>query len=301
MRSLLRLIVALALVLPAPALPASPASTLRDEDLRVASVSWRIATRGAGLCAQSHPLTGLLLHHLIEYDGEGRVYQIARNALDRGPGILAVVADSPAARAGLIAGDTLLQVNGTAFPDPRLMDVGRRSGSWRAGIEGSEAVLEAALRAGPAELQILRGGRTLDLRLHAVPGCALRSRLAQSNQANAFSTGTHVVITSRMLAALRSDDELAIAIGHEFAHNLLGHPRNMRGARSRAAEADADRLGLRLARAAGYDIRAAVPMWRRLSAQFGSGLPIFRTHPNVKERERIIQEVIAEAPQPQPS
>src|SRR5687768_6332274 len=75
-------------------------STLRQADLRVAAVAYRIALAGRPLCSQPFPLTGLLFHHLAEYEPEDRGTMIQRHGLDRGPGILTVLGGSPAARAG---------------------------------------------------------------------------------------------------------------------------------------------------------------------------------------------------------
>src|SRR5439155_26586620 len=99
--------------------PAVPGTALRAENQRVATVAYRLALAGKAQCPESYPLTGLLLHHLSEYDGQGRATEIANHFLDRGPGVLATVPDSPAAQAGLLAGDVLLDVNGQPFPDPR--------------------------------------------------------------------------------------------------------------------------------------------------------------------------------------
>ena len=284
--------------------PAVPGTALRTEDQRVAIIGYRLALAGRAQCPESYPLTGLLLHHLSEYDGQGRAAEIANHALDKGPGVLATVPDSPAAQAGLLASDILLDVNGRPFPDPRQLPTDRKNRQWRAAIEATEAVLEAALRRGPAALGVLRAGQVLTIRLDPRPGCPARVRLARSSQANAFATGSYVVMTTRLLGALRSDDELAIIIGHELAHNILHHEERIeqqahsgsggKAARIRAAEEEADRLGLRLAAAAGYDLHAAIPMWRRLYGQFGGGLYLVRTHPGLGAREKLIEEVITQ-------
>ena len=73
-------------------------TTLRQADLRVARVAYRLALAGAPLCREKFPLTGLLFHHLAEYLPPDRKTVIALYRLDRGPGILSVLADSPAAR-----------------------------------------------------------------------------------------------------------------------------------------------------------------------------------------------------------
>lgn len=297
---------------PGTALPPPPlaeASTLRSEDLRVAAITYRIGLHAAAVCAKHYPLTGLLLHHLPEYDRAGREEMTARHRLDRGPGILAVVADSPAALAGLLAGDAILRVDGAPLPSPTAMAAMSDAKAWRGAINRSEAMIEEALRKGSAQLTILRDGRELVFRIAPEPGCPARIRLARSRQTNAFATGDYVIVTTALLDFVRSDDELAVAIGHELAHNILGHPAELvaqnvpkgflRGfgrnaSRVRATEEEADRLGLRLIVAAGFDAAAAIPFWRRYYAAFDRAPQLFRTHPSLKARERLILDMLAE-------
>ena len=297
-----------------PAASSGAATSLRAEDLRVAAIAYRLGLAGAEHCPVAYPLTGLLLHHLPEYDSADRRRMIAAYAIDRGPGVLAVVAGSPAAEAGLRAGDVLLSVNGTAFPSPLAMAELDRRKQWRAEIERSEALLEAELRKGPVELGVLRDGAKIRIGLSYRLGCPARIRLARSDQTNAFANGHYVIATTALLDFIRSDDELAIVIGHELAHNILRHPARLdaqgvpergllRGfgknaARVRVTEEEADRLGLRLAWAAGYDVRAAIPFWRRYYAAFDRLPQLFRTHPGLEARERLIVETMGELPAP---
>src|SRR5687768_17495490 len=142
---------------PAPAPPAAAAgasvsTTLRRDDLRVALVAYRLALGGAPLCPQRYPLTGMLFHHLAEYEPGDRPLMIGRYGLDRGPGVLTVLADSPAARAGLVAGDVLLAVNGRLLPTGASVAAEPKRDKWRRLADESEAELETALRQGPAEL-----------------------------------------------------------------------------------------------------------------------------------------------------
>lgn len=288
--------------------PSAQESTLRQADLRVAAAAYRIALAGRPHCSQTFPLTGLLFHHLAEYEPADRLLMIERYGLDRGPGVLSVLAGSAAARAGLVAGDVLLSVNGAAFPSPREIAAERDRDRWRKRVEESEMRLEEQLRAGPARLRLLREGRELELLLDSIPACLGRVRLARSKQVNAFANGRYVVMTTAMLDFLRSDDELAVVLAHELSHNILRHPalldeqgvpkkglfRAIGGNAKKVwqTEAEADRFGIRLMATAGYDVGAAIPFWRRYLGKYDWMPQIFRTHPSLGARERITREAI---------
>jgi hypothetical protein len=291
-------------------------SSLRRDDLRVAAVAYRIALAGKKLCSQPFPLTGLLFHHLAEYEPADRATMIQRYGLDRGPGILTVLAGSPAARAGLIAGDVVLAVNGKPFASPAAIAAEPKQNPRRKRLEESEGQLEEALRAGPARLRLLRGGREIETVLDSLPGCFGRVRLARSSQTNAFANGRTVVMTTAMLGFLRGDDELAVVIGHEMSHNILHHPTLLdeqgvpksgvlraigkNAKRVWLTEEEADRFGIRLMAAAGYNVEAVIPFWRRYLGRYDALPQIFRTHPSLGVRERITRETIASLSGPPP-
>lgn len=122
------------------------------------------------------------------------------------------------------------------------------------------------------------------------------------------------------------DDEIAQIMGHEIAHALLGHGREqmsraiaMQGGmtlgsivagrdlsvlapvadialtlpHSRASESEADRYGIELAARAGYDPRAAVRLWEKMSAASGNGPPAFlSTHPSPDNRIQALNALV---------
>ncbi len=289
---------------PPGAAETAPSTTLRQDDLRVALVGYRLALAGAPLCSDRYPLTGMLFHHLAEYEPADRPLMVARYGLDRGPGVLTVLAGTPAARAGLVAGDVLVAVNGRPLPTGSSVAAEPKREKWRRLADEAEGEVEAALRQGPADLRVLRSGREVTLRLGSVSACLGRVRLARSTQVNAFATGRSVVMTTAMLRFLRSDDELAVVLGHELAHNIFGHPAIrseegiLRGLGIKPSamwkrEEVADRFGLRLMAEAGYDLDAAIPFWRRYLGKYDWFPQIFRSHPSLGARQRIAAEEIA--------
>lgn len=288
---------------------ADQGSWVREGDYRVGAIAYRIGVAAARYCPDRIPLTGLIFHHLSDYAQEDRDEAVRRYALDRGPGVIAVAPRSPAAEAGILAGDVLIAVDGAAFPPPRAVEgvEGRRE--WRRLSEAAERHLEERLGSGAVQIRLLREGKERDVALAPISGCPARGRLAHSSQANAFADGRYAIMTTRLLPFFRGDDELAVAIAHEIAHNILQHPARLdaegvpkgvlrrmgrNGKRVRETEEEADRLSVRLLWASGYDVGAIIPFWRRIHGRFGSPLPFFSDHPSRRRREQVVSEAIAE-------
>jgi predicted Zn-dependent protease len=156
--------------------------------------------------------------------------------------------------------------------------------------------------------------------------------LIASNQINAFCMpGGKIAFYTGILRNLQlTDDEAAMVMGHEIAHALREHARAQAsknaltklgavglsiatggkydglvntGANllslsySRSDESDADLVGLDIAARAGYDPRAGVTLWKKMSAASkGAPLPFLSTHPSgpsrIQEIERHLPEVL---------
>lgn len=304
------------LALAAAAAQPDPASSSyeRAADHRVATIGYRLATLGRSYCPRVGALSGLSLHHLAEYEDGDRIGAARQFALDRGPVVLSVVAGSPAAEARLARGDILVSIGGVAIPDGSSAAAPASGREARRAIEVVETWIDSALAAGPSEIEVIRAHHRIVVPIVPIRGCAAKVRLARSSQMNAFANRGYAIVTTALLDFARNDDEVALILGHEMAHVVLAHRETLdaqgtptgllrhfgvNASRIRTTEAEADRLGLRLARAAGFDIAAAKPFWRRYMGRLGPR--IVTTHPGLAAREQIVDEVLAEPPlQPGP-
>lgn len=130
---------------------------------------------------------------------------------------------------------------------------------------------------------------------------------------NAHADGYAIIFSPTICEALPDDDQFSIIVGHEIAHNLLGHYAealtgqiigssaesvftSLTGiplfgvgstigviAFSKDREREADYHGLYLAAYSGYDISGAADLWRTFTLKTGGGSGGW-THPSHPER-----------------
>lgn len=269
-------------------------TALQAADARVANVAFRLASAGAAICPVTAGLTGLILHDASQYAPELRDAARANLGLTDRPGILAAARASPADKAGLRAGDAVVGIAGRP--------VAVTPGSPKARYDGVGALyanLEGAAAAGPFDLAIERGGVASTVRVEPVRGCASRVQLLPSPTVSAKADGRVLSVTTGLLDYVTGDDELALVIAHEMAHNALGHRAqlNAQGVRRgvfggygknavviRATERAADRLAYFLMARAGYDPGVARAFWTRLHAGPADVRGPATTHPELSAR-----------------
>jgi predicted Zn-dependent protease len=196
---------------------------------------------------------------------------------------------------------------------------------------GSQDEIEGALRELPPaqraayRRQLLQLDRVSRRLLQAIPNPPQVNIVfaAGEESVNAGTTFGKVIVSEGMLDFVKSDDELAMILGHELAHQTLGHV--SRGAMNSVLlnlgsviagsfipggeavsglfgqmvlnhfnqdqERTADHVGLRYAYDAGYDPQAAAYVMRRMAeevpetAQAG----FFSSHPSSVERFATLQ------------
>jgi hypothetical protein len=271
----------------APGRWAASLAGLRLADQRVADVAYRIVTANAALCTDVKPQSGLLLQTALQYSPRVRPQVEASFHIDDRAAIEAIAAGSPAADAGLRRDDILVAVNGErlAMGAPAAPSSGADDRpATLAPVEAAQSAINAALAQGPARLRVQRGADELNVTLTPRAGCAYDAQVLPGPDLNASADGRHVFISAALVDYARSDDMLALVLGHEFAHDVLHHhdrldrkgfARGVLGefgsspASHMVAEKEADYAGLYLTARAGYEISRAPEFWRQFPATIG--------------------------------
>lgn len=277
---------------------------LQAADLRVATIAYRLAAASEAICPITTPLTGMVLHDTAQYATELRDEARTAFGIPEGIALLAVAEGSPAAAAGLRAGDGVLAIAGKPLaPFP-----GTKQSSY-AGVESATLRLDSLARMGSFTLTIRRGSRTLPVTVTPARGCVSRVQLVPSSSIEARADGTFVSVTTALLGYVKDDDELALVIAHEMAHNALGHRAQLavQGVRrglfksfgSKAGkvlgtERAADRLAYYLMARSSFDPGVAPAFWKRLYEGPAGGFKDPKTHPSGHARIGEAMEIVME-------
>lgn len=282
---------------------------------RLDTVSYPILRSGIELCGKDvQPRLGMFFNNVYSYDAS---YQsAARTALGLGErmSIVYVTPGSPAEQAGLSNNDVLLDINGVAAP------------AGKSGVKKTTRLLANALDSGrPIRITVERAGRAYPTTVTPEVVCAYPVILDQSDALNAFADGENIYITKGMLRFVESDNELALVIAHELAHNAMSHIGKKTGnyalgsvldiaaavygidtqnafgkmasnAHSQAFESEADYVGLYLMAMADLPIGEANEFWRRMAVEYPGSIEgsYTATHPSTSERFVAIDETVGE-------
>lgn len=233
------------------------------------------------------------------------------------PTAISVVEDSPAAKAGIVAGDEIIALNGELIP---LWGTAGWMGGWL-----------KANGVKPVEVAVRRDGADRVVTVTPVMGCAIPIAYTDDETSNASTSDKKITINSGILVLAQTDAQLALIIGHELAHSNLGHLDKQRwnqilgtvgggaidigilaggvstngafarqfgryGARAFSVnfEREADYVGAYYTARAGYDLKGAEEVWRRMGMTApGNILPNY-SHPVTAARFVQLQKVTAE-------
>ncbi len=256
---------------------------------------------------------GTLESFPVEWQGAAvRVY-----GADNSPRVLVVMRDSPAWNTGLQVGDEILQVNGIDIVDNETL---------RSAVAASSAVKNRR-----SNIIVRREGVLRQYHMQPITVCNYGVQLISDPVAgidpqsiNAFADGESIYFTSGMMRFAETDEELALVVAHEVAHNVMNHIGAKQAnsslgtlldvliaggtgvftgafgqlgahAYSQDFEAEADYVGLYLMASAGFDIDRAEYFWRRMAAENPGSIGAYgSSHPSPPERFLNIANTVRE-------
>lgn len=239
--------------------------------------------------------------------------------IDDGITVLLVAKNSPTDRAGIKRGDQVLEINHQ--PIKKGKDI----------AEDFNKQLTAATALSPTvNFTVLRQGQTIttDVVTEEICNYAINYK-AQSKEINAYADGTSINVERGLLKIIDNDDELALVLGHELAHNAMGHmdakmTNQMAGgvlgtvidvlaasqgvstnfgnigagiggsAYSQSFESEADYVGLLILARAGFNYHDAPVFWRKMAIENPGSISYATSHPTSAKRLLQLEEVSRE-------
>jgi hypothetical protein len=227
--------------------------------------------------------------------------------------VTGVLAGSGAAKVGLQRGDRLVTIQDKPVP------------------VGADAERQTALLLGPLvngrnsiKLTVARNGSNQTMNIPLTRACAFGIELGNTENVISYADGRRVLISSGMMKFTRNDDELALVIAKEMAHNTLTHPARQRSTAtmtgvidnlirlrpdtaalngmagvkpySQQMDAAADKLALYMVARASYKVDNAAAFWQRLATAYpASALNGYTAiHPGTDYRLSAIQQAVSD-------
>jgi membrane-associated protease RseP (regulator of RpoE activity) len=227
--------------------------------------------------------------------------------------VTGVLAGSGAAKVGLQRGDLLVSIQDKPVPT------------------GADAERQTALLLGPLvngrnsiKVTIARSGGNQVLNIPLTRACAFGIELGNTENVISYADGRRVLISSGMMKYTKSDDELALVIAKEMAHNTLTHPSRQRNTATMTGvidnlirlkpdtaalngmagvkpypqqlDAAADKLSLYMVARAGYKVDDAAAFWQRLASSYPASVLNGYTaiHPGTDYRLSAIQQAVSD-------
>ena len=219
---------------------------------RVLDIEYALTTSSAKRCAPHRPQAGVLLFHPGTFaDDSIREAASRGHALGEHLSVVHVVPGGSFDLAGIQPGDELLEIDRKKI---------------RTEDDFSDLLLETSER---SSIQILvqREKERLELPVQLVHGCPVKFILSHDRDYRIVTgQGSKLLIyvPEGVTSFVADDDTLGMVLAHQFAHVLFDDPTKS----WREQERRADRYGLLLAAAAGFDVSGAVKYWEAVAVEY---------------------------------
>jgi hypothetical protein len=276
------------------------------EERRVDDIAFRIEAANQDLCADRRPRLGVFWANAEAFESKMRAAATEAFQLGDGLTVVSVVTGGPAAAAGLQPGDVLVSINGEAVATGK--GAGEKLHKHLGEVMGQATT--------PIGFVVRRAGETQTINVTPVMTCGYDVAVEDSPDINAYADGRSVHILRPILRLTESDDELALVIAHELAHNGQHHVQaqlhnarlvgiggfiidaaaaasgvNTNGAFTKAGmqighahaqpefEAEADYVGMYYLARAGFRTEGVEDFWRKMSVEAPASIFIKADHP----------------------
>lgn len=174
-------------------------------------------------------------------------------------------------------------------------------------------------------VSVVRDGQQLNINMPTVPVCSYRVILLPRDAINAAAANDTIFVTTGIMRLLDSDRDVALVFGHELAHLTRHHQDAQRAnaaigamiaavvsgalgvdvvdlgakigaqAYSQEFESEADYVGMYHASRAGWDMKGAANLFRRLAAAHPSSIhSLGGTHPSTVSRALLVEQTARE-------
>jgi len=284
---------------------------------RLQRLAFPLLQTATNLCGDKvKPKLGIQLHTKDDYPTKRKEAAINSFGPLTGIRIKDVTVGGPA-QDKLLAGDRLVQINGEAVAD--------------SSHGAAQQLHKAMLNDLTVTLRLERNEEEVTVTLDAVKLCDYPVILSRRDAINAFADGDSIIINEGLMRFARADEELALIIAHELAHNVIDHRADkIRGGLigglidiaislsgnvvspgigvglganlySQHYEVEADTLAIQLMHQQGYPIDSLPAFWRKMASVHPSSIHHGQqaSHPTTVERYLIMKKEVERLMQPE--
>ena len=293
--------------------------TLLERQERIYRIAAPLIIKNAVLCrTQARPLLGFTAKNQYPYPPELSVAARQSLGLDERLQVMQILDGSGAMRAGLKRGDILQTIQDITIPT------------------GPQAEPEAARMLSPIlknlteiNITVIRQNQPITVNVPLTLACAFAIDVGNTQNVNAYADGRRILLTRGLLDWLSTDEDVAVVIAREIAHNVLQHAKQLQQMATLSIvidnlllfkpdqvaanssngikitpekmDQDADRLALFMLARAGYDLASFTRVMQKLAqipnASQANTYPAL--HPWTEGRQSVIQSTMKEIRQKQ--
>ena len=293
-----------------------------DQMSLVKSIGYKVNSSNADICNKTDFKSGITFANENVMGLKIAKFFPTKINLGSRVSIIDIVKNSPADKAGLVLGDVILEVEGYTFPEGKkaLKKISKHF----------KDIDEKPIK----KIKVDRKGEILTFDINQEKICNYPIIFTQDKIVNAYADGKSIIMTQGMVDYAKDDNEIAMVIAHELAHNDRGHLDAKKKntlvmgsigmildlmmiyysggtaggdaqntemwskigseAYSVEFEKDADYGGIYYAYRAGYDISQVKNFWERIGSENPRQIAISSTHPATAERYLQIEKTVDE-------